>query len=88
MTKDQVKPKARPAMGHADSRDALSATTEDDAAFNEVVGLIRAARQRAANAVNTAVVDLYWHVGQYLHYKIESDGWAGPFSARQNSQPC
>ena len=89
MSKGQVKPKARSAMGQgADSRGALSATTDADTAFGEVVGLIRAARQRAANAVNTAVVDLYWHVGQYLHHKIESDGWAGPFSARQNSQPC
>lgn len=77
MSKGQVKPKARAALGQgADSRDALSATTEDNTAFGEVVGLIRAARQRAANVVNTVVVDLYWHVGQYLHHKIESDGWA------------
>jgi predicted nuclease of restriction endonuclease-like (RecB) superfamily len=45
-------------------------------AFAEVVGLIRAARQRAAQVVNTEVIDLYWHIGQYLHHKIEADGWA------------
>ena len=42
----------------------------------EVVSLIRAARQRAAQVVNTEVIDLYWRIGQYLHHKIEADGWA------------
>ena len=77
MTKDQVKPKARPATRRGtDAGGALSAAKDDETAFDEVVGLIRAARQRAAHAVNTAVVDLYWHIGQYLHHKIEADGWA------------
>ena len=62
VTKAQVNPKARSAMGQgADSRGAFSATTDDGTASGEVVGLIRAARDRAAQAVNTAVVDLYWH---------------------------
>ena len=47
-----------------------------EAAFGEVVSLIRAARQRADQAVNTGVIDLYWSIGQYLHHKIEADGWA------------
>ena len=47
-----------------------------EAAFGEVVSLIRAARQRAVQAVNTGVIDLYWSIGQYLHHKIEADGWA------------
>ncbi len=77
MTKGQAKPKARPAMRRGpDTGGALSAAKDDETAFAEVVGLIRAARQRAAQAVNTAVVDLYWHIGQYLHHKIEADGWA------------
>ena len=60
MTKGQVNPKALSAMGQgADSRGALLTTTDDDTAFGEVVGLIRAARHRAAQAVNHAVVDLY-----------------------------
>ena len=45
-------------------------------AFAEVVSLIRTSRQRATHAVNTEVIDLYWHIGQYLHHKIEADGWA------------
>ncbi len=45
-------------------------------AFSDVVGLIRLARQTAAQAVNTELIDLYWHIGQYLHRKVETDGWA------------
>ncbi len=44
--------------------------------FAEVVGLIERSRQRAYQAVNTELVDLYWRIGQYLHRKIEADGWA------------
>jgi len=77
MTKGQVKPNARPApRRRTDTGGALSSAKDDETAFAEVVGLIRAARQRAAQAVNTAVVDLYWYIGQHLHHKIEADGWA------------
>lgn len=51
-------------------------TLRTDLAFDDVVGLIRAARQKAVRAVNVEVIDLYWHIGQHLHRKIESDGWA------------
>lgn len=44
--------------------------------FGEVVGLIHAARQRSAQAVNTELIDLYWRIGQFLHHRIEADGWA------------
>lgn len=47
-----------------------------EAGFAEVVDLIQSARQRAVQAVNTALIDLYWRVGEYLHHKIEADGWA------------
>lgn len=96
MTKGQAKPKAMPAKrGGTDTGGALSAAKDDETAFAEVVGLIRAARQRAAQAVNTAVVDLYWHIGQYLHHKIEADGWvkgtvvqlAAYVSRREPSRP-
>ena len=55
---------------------SLATGALDESAFAEVVGLISAARQRVAQAVNTEVVDLYWHIGRYLHHKIEADGWA------------
>ena len=59
-------------------RDAAStsAGTTAELAFAEVVGLIRTSRQRASHVANAEVVDLYWHIGQYLHHKIEADGWA------------
>ena len=57
---------------------AMGVTAKEpvEAAFGEVVKLIRAARQHAAQVVNTEVIDLYWRIGQYLHHKIEADGWA------------
>ena len=48
-------------------------------AFAEVVRLIQAARQhavQAVQAVNTELIDLYWQIGEYLHHRIEADGWA------------
>ena len=62
--------KSRPAAIGATAKESV------EAAFGEVVSLIRAARQRAAQVVNTEVIDLYWRIGQYLHQKIEADGWA------------
>jgi predicted nuclease of restriction endonuclease-like (RecB) superfamily len=48
----------------------------DESAFDEVVELIRSARQQVARAVNSELIELYWSIGDYLHRKIESDGWA------------
>lgn len=45
-------------------------------AFAEVVKLIHTSRQRAMRAVNIKLIDLYWLIGEYLHHKIEADGWA------------
>ena len=47
-----------------------------EGAFDEIVELIRAARQQAVRAVNGELIELYWRIGDYLHRKIESDGWA------------
>jgi predicted nuclease of restriction endonuclease-like (RecB) superfamily len=55
---------------------SASAGTTAELDFAEVVSLIRTSRQRATHAVNTEVIALYWHIGQYLHHKIEADGWA------------
>lgn len=46
-----------------------------DSGFAEVVQLIRAARQRAMQAVNTSLIDLYWQVGAILSRKISSAEW-------------
>jgi len=44
--------------------------------FTEVIGLIQQARQRAFQTVNTALIDLYWQVGEY-HSAAASSRTAG-----------
>lgn len=46
---------------------------QDD--FKEITQLIYAARQRAVLAVNTALIELYWQVGQFISRKIEQAEW-------------
>jgi predicted nuclease of restriction endonuclease-like (RecB) superfamily len=53
----------------------LTPLPPDDAGFAEVVGLIAAARQRAFQSINTALIDLYWQVGEYISRKIEAAEW-------------
>ncbi len=43
--------------------------------FAEITQLIEGARQRAYQAVNTALIDLYWQVGAYLSAKIKAAEW-------------
>ena len=43
--------------------------------FDEVLSLIAAARQRAYQAVNTELVDLYWELGGYISRKIACAEW-------------
>jgi predicted nuclease of restriction endonuclease-like (RecB) superfamily len=44
-------------------------------AFREIVGFIQSARPRAVRAVNTALIDLYWRIGEAISERICSDGW-------------
>ncbi len=43
--------------------------------FDQIVEMIAAARVRAVAAVNTALIDLYWSIGEYIGKKIQKDGW-------------
>ncbi len=43
--------------------------------FDEVLRLIDTARTRAVAAVNTALIDLYWSIGQHISQKIAKEGW-------------
>jgi predicted nuclease of restriction endonuclease-like (RecB) superfamily len=65
--KDSEKPKPAPAKRTA----AIPIQT----AFDEVVSLIEQARKRAFQSANTHLIDLYWRVGEYVSFKIETDGW-------------
>ncbi|KPY81605.1 hypothetical protein ALO97_01733 [Pseudomonas syringae pv. tagetis] len=40
--------------------------------FDEVLAMIKGARQQAAQAVNTQLIELYWQVGAYISRKIEN----------------
>jgi len=54
---------------------ALQSALAAQADFEEVAALIAAARQRAVQAVNTTLIDLYWQVGQTISRKIEQAQW-------------
>jgi predicted nuclease of restriction endonuclease-like (RecB) superfamily len=66
--------KARTGRSKAISKATVASPVEG--AFDEIVELIRAARQQAVRAVNSELIELYWRIGDYLHRKIESEGWA------------
>jgi len=59
-------------------RSSGNPTTTDNAAraeFGEILQLIASARQRAVQAVNTALIDLYWQVGEVISRKIAAAEW-------------
>ena len=43
--------------------------------FDAVLGLIDDARSRAFASVNTALIELYWRIGEYLGRKTSEEGW-------------
>lgn len=48
---------------------------KNEAAFSEVVSLIVASREKALRDVNTALIDLYWRIGEIISGKIEAAEW-------------
>ena len=54
---------------------SIRSATADDATFSEIVGLIVATRERSLQAVNTALIDLYWNVGEIISRKITGAEW-------------
>jgi len=53
----------------------LMPMAQDEEAFSEIVSLIAASRQRALQAVNATLIDLYWQVGETISRKIEAAEW-------------
>ena len=49
---------------------AMPAARQDDALFGDVASLIEGARTRAAVAVNSELVMLYWNVGKRVHEEV------------------
>lgn len=52
-----------------------NAATPMDRSFDEIVAIIQSARQRASQAVNTELIELYWQVGAYISRKLELAEW-------------
>ena len=44
-------------------------------AFAEVLGQIQQTRQRVFAQANTALIDLYWRIGQTISHKVAQAGW-------------
>jgi predicted nuclease of restriction endonuclease-like (RecB) superfamily len=53
-----------------------------DTGFADIVRLISAARQRAVQAVNTELIELYWQVGAIISHKIAAAEWGDGVIAR------
>ena len=55
-----------------DKKQKLISKREDvlTISFVEIVDLIQQAKQRALQAVNTELIDLYWRVGEYISHKL------------------
>jgi len=56
-------------------KSALAVPQPDPDAFAEIVALIVTSQQDAYRAVNTALIDLYWQVGEHISRKIEVAEW-------------
>lgn len=56
-------------------RHPVQPATENEVAFSEVVSLIVASREKAFRDVNTALIDLYWRIGEIISRKIEAAEW-------------
>ncbi len=52
-----------------------TATPVAESGFDEIAGLIATARHRTFQAVNSALIDLYWQVGETISRKVSSAGW-------------
>jgi predicted nuclease of restriction endonuclease-like (RecB) superfamily len=59
----------------ARTRKAAPAKARQEQSFQEIVCLIQQAQGRAYQAVNTALIDLYWQVGEYISKKVEAAEW-------------
>jgi hypothetical protein len=53
----------------------LRSSKKEEEGFSEIVHLIAASREKALQAVNTALIGLYWEVGGIISRKIAAAEW-------------
>lgn len=53
----------------------MKPATNQEKDFMQVISLIQTAKQKAFLAVNTALIDLYWNIGEHISTKIKSAQW-------------
>ena len=53
----------------------LHAAPVEDPGFAEIVRLIESSRHQALQAVNTALIDLYWKVGETISRRLATSEW-------------
>lgn len=75
--KKQSKKKAASskAKGRRSPNRTLQTSDRCLADFDVVVTLIDASRIRTVAAVNAALIELYWSIGEYITRKVAEDGW-------------
>lgn len=61
--------------GRSIGKVAASKEVSTDSGFDEIVRLIDAARRRAFQAVNVALIELYWQIGEHISRKIAAAEW-------------
>ncbi len=54
---------------------SLASASPPTSEFEAVAEMIRTARGRAVEAVNTTLIDLYWRIGQYLSQRLAANQW-------------
>ena len=62
-------------VAHFESRSGAAADVPVELAYGEVVDLIRAAGQRAHQAVKTELIGLYWRICEYVNEKLAAAAW-------------
>ena len=50
-------------------------SANNEQTFAEIIALISASRVRALRAVNTALVELYWQIGEIISRQLERAEW-------------
>lgn len=51
------------------------ANTHHSDEFREILGIIQAGRLRAFEAVNVALIETYWAIGEQLSIGVSEAGW-------------